>query len=61
MTVNGTGGRQVTHELAPEGWMTMLRARDSLDLRVAVPDSPDPIPVRQHSTVTARLRGSFPG
>jgi hypothetical protein len=61
MTVKGTGGRQVTYEFSPEGWVTMLRARDSLDLQVAVPDSPDPIPVRQRSTVTARLRGTSPG
>jgi len=61
MTVKGSGGRQVTYELSPEGWVTMLRARDSLDLRVAVPDSPDPIPVLQRSTVTARLRGTSPG
>lgn len=60
MTVNGAGGRQVTYEFSPEGWVTVLRARDSLDLRVAVPDLPDPIPVRQRSTVTARLRGSSP-
>lgn len=61
MTVNGAGGRQVTYDLSPEGWVTMLRARDSLDLLVTVPDTPAPIPVRQRSTVTARLRGNFPG
>lgn len=61
MTVKGTGERQVTYELSPEGWVTLLRARDSLDLSVSVPDSPEPIPVRQRSTVTARLRGALPG
>ena len=61
MTVVGSGARQVTYEFSPEGWVTLLRARDSLDLRVTVPDSPEPIPVRWRSTVTARLRGASPG
>ena len=60
MTLSGSGVRQVTYDLAPEGWVSFLIARDSLDLRVIVPDSPDPIPVRWRSTIVARLRGTPP-
>jgi hypothetical protein len=60
MGLVGSGVRRVLYDLAPDGWITMVQARDSLDLRVTVPDSPDPIPVRWRSTVIARLRGLPP-
>lgn len=60
MGLVGSGVRRVLYDLAAEGWITMVQARDSLDLRVTVPDSPDPIPVRWRSTVIARLRGLPP-
>lgn len=60
MGLAGSGVRRVLYDLAAEGWITMVQARDSLDLRVTVPDSPDPIPVRWRSTVIARLRGLPP-
>ena len=60
MGLAGSGVRRVLYDLAAEGWITMVQAQDSLDLRVTVPDSPDPIPVRWRSTVIARLRGLPP-
>jgi len=60
MGLAGSGVRRVLYDLAADGWITMVQARDSLDLRVTVPDSPDPIPVRWRSTVIARLRGLPP-
>ena len=60
MGLTGSGLRQVTYDLVPEGWVSFLIARDSLDLVVTVPDSPAPIPVRWRSTIIARLRGSPP-
>ncbi|HSE51380.1 MAG TPA: hypothetical protein VLB00_04280 [Gemmatimonadales bacterium] len=60
MGLVGSGVRRVLYDLAAEGWITMVQAQDSLDLRVTVPDSPDPIPVRWRSTVIARLRGLPP-
>jgi hypothetical protein len=61
MTISGSGRRQVTYDLAPEGWVSFLLARDSLALEVAVPDSPAPIPVLWRSTIIARLRGDASG
>jgi hypothetical protein len=61
MGLSGSGVRQVTYDLAPEGWVSFLIARDSLDLIVTVPDTPGPIPVRWRSTIVARLRGPSPG
>ena len=60
MGLVGSGVRRVLYDLAADGWITMVQASDSLDLRVTVPDSPDPIPVRWRSTVIARLRGLPP-
>lgn len=60
MGLSGSGVRQVTYDLASEGWVSFLIARDSLDLIVTVLDSPAPIPVRWRSTIIARLRGSSP-
>ena len=60
MGLAGSGVRRVLYDLAADGWITMVQAQDSLDLRVTVPDSPDPIPVRWRSTVIARLRGLPP-
>jgi hypothetical protein len=60
MGLVGSGVRRVLYDLAADGWITMVQASASLDLRVTVPDSPDPIPVRWRSTVIARLRGLPP-
>lgn len=60
MGISGSGVRQVTYDLVPEGWVSFLIARDSLDLVVTVPDSPAPVPVRWRSTIIARLRGTTP-
>jgi hypothetical protein len=60
MGLAGSGVRKILYDLAADGWITMVQAQDSLDLRVTVPDSPDPIPVRWRSTVIARLRGLPP-
>jgi hypothetical protein len=60
MGLAGSGVRKILYDLAADGWITMVQAQDSLDIRVTVPDSPDPIPVRWRSTVIARVRGLPP-
>ena len=60
MGLVGSGVRRVLYDLSADGWITMVQAKDSLDLRVTVPDSPAPIPVRWRSTMIARLRGLPP-
>ena len=60
MGLSGSGVRHVTYDLAPEGWVSFLIARDSLDLQVTISDTPAPIAVRWRSTIIARLRGSRP-
>jgi hypothetical protein len=56
--LSGSGTRRVLSDFSPEGWVTMVQAQDSLELRVTVPDNPEPIPVRWRSTVIVRLRGT---
>ena len=36
MTLRGTGARRLRYEFAPDGWMSHLSARDSLDMEVVV-------------------------
>jgi len=56
MTMTATGRRQVSYELVPEGWVRGLTGRDSLEIRVTVVATGQPIPVHWRTTFFARLR-----
>ena len=56
MTMTAGGRRQVSYELAPEGWVRGLTGRDSLEIRVTVVATGQPIPVHWRTTFFARLR-----
>lgn len=55
MTLKGSGLRRLRYEFAPDGWVSTLSARDSLDLVVTV-GSGEKVPVRWRSTLIGRLR-----
>jgi len=56
MTMTARGRRQVSYELAPEGWVRSLAGRDSLEIRVTVTATGQAIPVHWRTTFSARLR-----
>ncbi len=56
MTMTARGRRQVSYELAPEGWVRSLTGRDSLEIRVTVTATGQAIPVHWRTTFSARLR-----
>lgn len=56
MTMTAHGRRQVSYELAPEGWVRSLAGRDSLEIRVTVTATGQAIPVHWRTTFSARLR-----
>ena len=56
MTMTASGRRQVSYDLAPEGWVRGLTGRDSLEMRVTVVATGQPIPVHWRTTFFARLR-----
>jgi hypothetical protein len=56
MTMTATGRREVSYELASEGWVRGLTGRDSLEIRVTVVATGQPIPVHWRTTFFARLR-----
>jgi hypothetical protein len=60
MQLTGTGARSVTYDFAPEGFVGLLVARDSLDVVVTIAPDSQTIPVRWRSTLLARLRGAAP-
>lgn len=56
MTLKGSGLRRVRYGFAPEGWVSSLMARDSLDLVVTVGGGGETVQVRWRSTLLGRLR-----
>jgi hypothetical protein len=56
MTMTARGRRQVSYELSPDGWVRNLTGRDSLEIRVIVTATGQPIPVHWRTTFSARLR-----
>jgi hypothetical protein len=60
MTLSGGGVRRISYSFSGEGWVSGLRATDSLDLRVTLTEGSLIIPVRWRTTVVARLRDTLP-
>lgn len=60
MTLVGTGERHVTYDFSALGWVSSLRARDSLNLNVTIPEGTQSIPVLWRATIVARLRDTIP-
>jgi len=56
MTLRGAGSRRLRYEFAPEGWVSSMTARDSLDLVVTVGVGGEAVRVRWRSTLIGRLR-----
>jgi hypothetical protein len=56
MTMAASGRRQVSYELASDGWVRGFTGRDSLEIRVTVVATGQPIPVHWRTTFFARLR-----
>lgn len=56
MSLQGTGARRLSYDFSPEGWVSGLSARDSLEVTVTVGAGGQTIPVRWRSTLIARLR-----
>ena len=60
MALAGGGLRRVSYSFAGAGWVSALRASDSLELRVTMTEGSLNIPVRWRTTVVARLRDTLP-
>lgn len=60
MAIAGGGKRTLRYGFAAEGWVSLMQASDSLELKVTMTGGDQSIPVRWRSTVMARLRDSLP-